>query len=161
MKPAIVSSFPILLLLLPLIGVGHSGASGPSVAPVRTRTVLDLDGDWRFSKGDFASAMLPAFDDAAWRQINVPQDWSSEGPFSAEYGSGNGYAPGGVGWYRKHFKLDTADTNKLVAVEFDGIYDHSEVWINGHYAGGRPYGYSSFECVLTPLLKFGAQENVL
>ena len=38
--------------------------------------------------------------------VNLPHDWSSEGPFSAEYGSGNGYAPGGIGWYRKHFKLD-------------------------------------------------------
>jgi beta-galactosidase len=105
--------------------------------------VLDFDGDWRFSKGDFATAMVPAFDDAAWRAVRLPHDWSSEGPFGGEYASGNGYAPGGVGWYRKHFKLQATDTNKLVAVEFDGIYDYSQVWINGHFVGGRPYGYSN------------------
>jgi beta-galactosidase len=125
------------------------------------RTVIDLDAGWRFSKGDFASAMTPTFDDTAWRQVNVPHDWSSEGPFSADYGSGNGYAPGGIGWYRKHFRLDAGDQDKLVAVEFDGVYAYSEVWINGHFVGGRPYGYSSFECVLTPLLHFGSTENVI
>ncbi len=104
---------------------------------------------------------MPEFNDSAWRQVNVPHDWSSEGPFSSEFGSGNGFAPGGVGWYRRHFRLDPADRDKRVCVEFDGVYDHSEVWINGHFVGGRPYGYSSFECALTPLLKFGTQENVL
>jgi len=131
--------------------------AGVTAAP---RKVLDFDADWRFSKGDFATAMIPGYDDSRWREVTLPHDWSSEGRFSAEFASGNGYAPGGVGWYRKHFKLDPADTNKLVAVEFDGIYDYSEVWMNGHYVGGRPYGYSSFECALTPLVRFGG-DNVL
>ncbi len=122
---------------------------------------MDLDADWRFSKGEFVQAMMPGFDDAQWRQVDLPHDWSSEGPFSPEFGSGNGYAPGGIGWYRKHFMLDAADTNKLVAVEFDGVYDHAEVWLNGRFVGGRPYGYSSFECNLTPLVRFGAADNVL
>ena len=158
MKPRTNGISPVLRLLLVLTGIGFSGASAPAGSPIRK--VLDFDGDWRFSKGDFATAMALAFDDAAWRTVNLPHDWSSEGPFSPEYASGNGYAPGGVGWYRRHFRLDAADANKLVAVEFDGIYDYSEVWLNGHFVGGRPYGYSSFECVLTPLARFGA-ENVL
>lgn len=149
------------LLLLVAATFAAAAAGAPAVPMSGARTLVDLNEDWRFSPGDFAAAMAPGFDDAAWRQVNVPHDWSSEGPFSAEYGSGNGYAPGGVGWYRKHFKLDAADTNRIVAVEFDGVYDHAEVWINGHFVGGRPYGYSSFECVLTPLVKFGAPENVL
>jgi beta-galactosidase len=128
---------------------------------VSPRTVADFDSDWRFSKGDFPPAAMPAFDDSAWRRLNLPHDWSVEGPFGPEYASGNGYAPGGIGWYRKHFRLDAAATNKIVAIEFDGIYDHSEVWINGHFVGGRPCGYSSFECDLTPHLKFGSRENVV
>jgi beta-galactosidase len=131
------------------------------VASASPRIHADWDTDWRFSKGDFAQAMMSAFNDAQWRKVNVPHDWSSEGPFGAEFGSGNGYAPGGIGWYRKHFKLDAGDTNKLVAVEFDGVYDHAEVWVNGHFVGGRPYGYSSFECPLTPLVRFGSADNVL
>ncbi len=125
------------------------------------RPYVDLDADWRFSKGDFATATTPTFDDSGWRPVNLPHDWSIEGPFGPEYGSGNGYAPGGIGWYRKHFTMEVTHRDKLVAIEFDGVYDHAEVWINGHFVGGRPYGYSSFQCDLTPLLKFGEQENVV
>ena len=125
------------------------------------RTVVDFDFDWSFSRGDFPTATMAAFDDSAWRRVNVPHDWSIEGPFSAEFGSGNGFAPGGIGWYRKHFKLDDAQRGKSAEIEFDGVYDYSEVWINGAYVGGRPYGFSSFHCDLTPYLKFGSADNVV
>src|SRR5262245_23593296 len=150
---------PILLFLAAVASTGASVALG-AATPATPRIVIDLDDDWRFSKGDFATGMVPAFDDSGWQQVSLPHDWSSEGPFSADFASGTGYAPGGIGWYRKHFKLDPSETNKLVAVEFDGVYDHAEVWLNGQFVVGRPYGYSSFECVLTPLVRFGG-ENVL
>ena len=149
----------VFLSLLVLAGSGRASASAPTAA-AGGRRVVDIDDGWRFSKGDFATAMAPGFDDAAWRPVDVPHDWSSEGPFSAEFASGNGYAPGGVGWYRRHFRLEAAEADQIVAVEFDGVYDHAEVWVNGHFVGGRPYGYSSFECVLTPVVRFGG-DNVL
>lgn len=104
---------------------------------------------------------MAAFDDSRWRTVNLPHDWSIEGPFGPEYASGSGYAPGGIGWYRKGFRLDPAAKRRIVQIEFDGVYDHSEVWINGHFVGGRPFGYASFDCDLTPHLKFGAEENVI
>jgi len=134
-------------------------AEGVPASP--PRTYVDLDADWRFNKGDSAFAAMPAFDDSGWRRVNLPHDWSIEGPFGPEFGSGNGFAPGGIAWYRRHFRLDAACKDKAVAIEFDGVYDYAEVWINGQFAGGRPYGYSSFQCELTPLLRFGEQENVV
>jgi beta-galactosidase len=125
------------------------------------RTVVDFDSDWRFSKGDFATAAMPGFDDADWRRLNVPHDWSIEGPFSADFACGTGFAPGGLGWYRKHFSLAPAQKGQHITIEFDGVYDYSEVWINGTFVGTRPYGYSSFAYDLTPYLKFGAKENVV
>ncbi len=150
--------------LLALSGAAASPqdvATSSSTPAASVRTVENFDFDWRFSKGDFPEAALPAFDDANWCRVNVPHDWSIEGPFSPDYGSGNGYAPGGLGWYRKHFQLDPAQKGRDVTIEFDGVYDYSEVWINGIFVGARPYGYSSFAYDLTPYLKFGAQENVI
>ncbi len=121
----------------------------------------DFDFDWRFSRGDFPTAMMPGFDDSTWRTVDVPHDWSIEGPFLAEYASGTGYAPGGIAWYRKHFAVDAADQNKRVVIEFDGVYHNSEVWINGQFVGRRPYGYSSFQYDLTSYLRFGEHENVV
>jgi len=137
--------------------------SGPpsSSTAVSARVVEDFDFDWRFSLGDFPTAVMPAFDDSGWRRVNVPHDWSIAGPFSADFASGNGYAPGGIGWYRKHFLLDSTLKGRRVTIEFDGVYDYSEVWINGMFVGARPYGYSSFAYDLTSYLKFGPNQNVI
>ena len=145
-----VAALTLLFALLP----------NQSTAAV-SRVTQDLDANWLFSKGDFASAMMRSFDDSVWRQVNVPHDWSSDGPFSAEYGSGNGYAPGGIGWYRKYFKIDANQKGRVVAIEFDGVYDYSEIWINGQFVGGRPYGFSSFQLDLTPFVKFGSDDNLV
>ncbi|MGH7940051.1 MAG: glycoside hydrolase family 2 TIM barrel-domain containing protein [Limisphaerales bacterium] len=131
------------------------------IVTANARGVIDFDEGWLFFKGQAATAMMPAFDDSSWRKVNLPHDWSIEGPLSPDYGSGNGYAPGGIGWYRKHFVVDSNATNKTVAVEFDGIYDNSEVWINGQFAGGRPYGFSSFRVDLTPFINFGSSDNLI
>ena len=134
---------------------------GVAAATSSARIYVDFDFDWRFSKGDSPTAVSPEFDDSGWRKVNLPHDWSIEGPFSADYASGTGYVPGGVGWYRKHFRLDPAHKGKVVAMEFDGVYNNSIVWVNGQFMGRRPYGYSSFQYDLTPHLKFGSDENVI
>jgi beta-galactosidase len=122
---------------------------------------VDFDPGWRFSLSASPMAMQSKFDDSEWRSVNVPHDWSIEGPFSPNYGSGNGYAPGGMAWYRRHFQVPDADKGKIATLELDGVYDNAEVWLNGFFVGRRPYGFESFTCDLTPLLKFGGVDNVL
>ena len=124
------------------------------------RTVEDFNFGWRFSLGDEARWAEAAFDDGAWRSLHLPHDWSIEGEFSASHPAGvnGGALPGGIGWYRKHFRTPDA---ARVAVEFDGIYMHSTVWVNGREAGGRPYGYSSFCLDITPLLNPAGADNVI
>lgn len=139
-------------VVLPLILSSLAGAAPQGDA---------FDFNWRFCKGDFPAAMMPGFDDSAWRTVHLPHDWSIEGPFGAEYASGTGYAPGGIAWYRKHFTLDAGQQDKLVVVEFDGVYQNSEVWINGQFVGRRPYGYSSFQYDVTQHLRFGDRDNVI
>jgi len=128
-------------------------------APVRER--LNFDAGWRFSKGDAPGAERTGFDDAGWRKLNLPHDWSIEGPYSAANASGTGFLPGGIGWYRKTFRLDASLAGRRIYLAFDGVYRDSDVWINGHHLGHRPYGYSSFEYELTPYLAFGATANVV
>lgn len=125
------------------------------------RVEQPLDTGWRFSKSDPGAAMNPAFDDSTWRAVRVPHDWSQDEPFRPDLGSGNGYAAGGIGWYRRSFTVDAAQRGRVARVIFDGAYDHAQVWVNGHYVGGRPYGYSSFEFELTRHLKTDGSPNVL
>jgi beta-galactosidase len=111
--------------------------------------------------GAGVSFVQPNFDDAGWQLLNLPHDWAISGPFDQNLPGETGKLPwSGSGWYRKHFRLDSADAGRRIAVEFDGAMAYASVWLNGRYAGGWPYGYSSFELDLTPYANFGG-DNVL
>lgn len=130
-------------------------------APAQSaREVLDFDWDWKFLKADAAGAQQNEFDDRTWQPVNLPHDWSIEGPYSSQWASGTGYLPGGIGWYRKTFSAQPDWKNKTVLIEFDGVYKNSEVWLNGHFLGKRPFGYIGFQYDLTDHLVFD-KPNVL
>lgn len=121
------------------------------------RRVVDFDWDWKFYLGDAEGAEAAAFDDGDWRVLDVPHDWSIEFPFTDEfsYGAEIGYLPMGVGWYRKDFTLEEGDLRKHIAITFDGVYQLSDVWINGQHLGHYPFGYNSFTYTLTPYVRAG------
>ena len=122
----------------------------------------NFDAGWRFLKGDPEDAQTVTFDDSHWRTLDLPHDWSIEGPYdkSAPSGAPCGYLPCGIGWYRKTFRAGPECQGKKVFIQFDGIYMNSDVWINGHHLGKRPYGYIGFQYDLTPYLNTD-QNNVL
>jgi beta-galactosidase len=119
-----------------------------------------MDFGWKFSLTDTVGAETPAFNDNKWRTLNLPHDWSIESAFKADAptGGGGGYLSTGIGWYRKHFSLSKIE-GKNIRIEFDGVYQNSDVWINGHLLGNYPNGYMSFSYELTPFLKKG--ENIV
>ena len=136
---------------------------GPEPAS-SARSTISFDADWRFIKGDQVNFAQANFPDNSWRSVNVPHDWSIAGPIDEKNptGLGGGFMPSGVGWYRKHFRLPADAAGRRIFVEFDGVMQNSDVWINGHHLGDRPYGYVSFRYELTDKLNFGEQgTNVL
>lgn len=126
-----------------------------------SRAVSFNDG-WRFRLADDKAMSSPGYDDSSWRQLNLPHDWAIEGDFSESNpsGTGGGALPGGVAWYRKSFTLPAADRDKMIYIDFDGVYMNSTVYINGHELGTRPYGYATFSYDITPWLKKDG-ENVI
>ncbi|WP_291529885.1 sugar-binding domain-containing protein [Bacteroides sp. UBA939] len=122
----------------------------------------DFNAGWTFRLGDEPAAANPAYDDTAWRTLTLPHDWAIEGEFSKDNpsGTGGGALPGGIGWYRKTFTVGKEDKGKRLRIDFDGVYMNSEVFINGHSLGVRPYGYVSFGYDLTPYIKWG-EKNLL
>jgi beta-galactosidase len=128
----------------------------------QTRTIADFDKGWHFHLGDVTNAENFAMNDASWHTLDLPHDWSIEGKFSKNNPATpeGGALPGGIGWYRKAFIVPAADKNKKVYIDFDGVYQKSTVWINGHKLGFRPNGYISFRYDLTPHLKFGGKNII-
>ncbi|MBE7170124.1 MAG: DUF4982 domain-containing protein [Williamsia sp.] len=137
------------LVCICLLGIALQGLSQSP-----RQTVLFTD-DWKFHKGDVPDGQIENFDDHDWRAVDLPHDWSIEGPFSQQWASGTGFLPGGIGWYRKTFQTNNLDPGKKVFIYFDGVYKNSEVWLNGHLLGRRPNGYIPFQYELTPYLQKG------
>ncbi|WP_353129367.1 sugar-binding domain-containing protein [Parapedobacter pyrenivorans] len=119
-----------------------------------------LNDDWKFHRGDLENAADIATDDAKWQAIQLPHDWSVESPLSPTLASATGYLPGGIGWYRKHLTVPETPNGKTYHIYFEGVYNRSEVFINGISLGKRPNGYISFQYDLTPYLRYG-EDNVL
>ncbi|MBA9078637.1 glycoside hydrolase family 2 TIM barrel-domain containing protein [Rufibacter quisquiliarum] len=139
---------------------GTSPARAAQPGATGTQKTIDFDFDWRFHLGEVPAAKEKTFDDRQWRKVDVPHDFSIEQDFDLNHPSGwsGAYLPGGIGWYRKTFDWKPAKDQK-VFVQFDGVYMNSDVWVNGHHLGKRPYGYISFQYDLSPYLING--QNVI
>ena len=139
-------------------GLLLAGGTGLAQAPREQKL---FDNGWRFHLGGLEQAQAPTLVDTSWREVDLPHDWSIEGPYSQKNASGTAFLPGGIGWYRKTFRLPAAMRGRKVSIRFDGVYRDSTVWINGVRLGSRPYGYSTFEYDLTPHVRFGEASNLI
>jgi beta-galactosidase len=144
------------------------------------RQTLRLDEGWLFHRGDVEAplpnenhvavymankagyargAAKPAFDDSDWRIVDLPHDWSVEGPIDRSNYLDNGFLPRGIGWYRRHFRLDDADRGKYLALQFDGVATHCTVWVNGHLLHRNFCGYTPFTLDISDVARFGDELN--
>ncbi|MDL2245273.1 DUF4982 domain-containing protein [Parabacteroides sp. OttesenSCG-928-J18] len=140
------------------------------------RKVL-FDDNWKFHRGGVANAEQPLFNDAKWRTLDLPHDWSMDpapiqregitvGPFSqlSEGGMGGadtGQTLGGEGWYRKKFTLSPNDAGKIITLYFEGVYNQSELFVNGKKIYFNPYGYTSYKVDITDYCHAPGVENTI
>ena len=85
------------------------------------------------------------FDDASWRTVSVPHDWSVELDFNASSPATyeGGYLDGGDAWYRTTVSVDKQNGRRYVLC-FDGVYMESTVYVNGQQVHKNYYGYNPF-----------------
>lgn len=145
------------------------------------REALRLTDGWRFTREDSPDFVRPDYDDRSWQSVTVPHDWAIYGPFSPENdrqnvaitqdgqtealehaGRTGGLPFVGVGWYRYDFDLyQDPVTLGDITLYIDGAMSHTEVYVNGHRAGGWPYGYNSYHLDITPYLDASKTRQVI
>jgi len=158
--------------------------AAPSPQPLKAKHPgerLSLDLGWRFHRGDvpvtpphtgdatYASTKAGAaagaaalyFNDAGWRELDLPHDFVVEGPFEETANVAQGYRPKGVAWYRRSFRLDPADQGKHLELQFDGIATEAVIWVNGNIVAHSLSGYSSTYIDITAFARFGNETNVV
>ncbi|KAA6300879.1 MAG: Beta-galactosidase BoGH2A, partial [Candidatus Ordinivivax streblomastigis] len=145
-----VCIFGLLFLSLP--------ANGQQV-----RKIVSIDKGWKFQLGEVNNGQLSTFDDSNWRIMDVPHDWSIEGDYDQNHTTkrGGGYLPAGIGWYRKAIVVPKSDAGKRIFIEFGGVMANSDVWINGHLLGHRPFGYLPLLYDMTDYLSFDGKPNTI
>lgn len=125
-----------------------------------------------FSKSGAArgTAIETGFNDSSWRVVDLPHDWAVELPFVQSSDSdveSHGFKPVGglypatsIGWYRKKFTANAADSGQRFQLQFDGIFRNAMIWVNGFFVGNNMSGYSGASYDITDIINF-KRENVI
>jgi beta-galactosidase/beta-glucuronidase len=143
----------LLLAILPLFAFS-------AAAQVSFGNAQKINDHWKFQLSDEPNASSKQYDDAQWQSVDLPHDWSVKQQLSPTYASSMGYLPGGIAWYRKTLDIPQNKQGEKVYLYFEGVYNRSEVYINGHLLGKRPNGYISFMYDITPYITYD-QANVI
>ncbi|HEY2512855.1 MAG TPA: beta galactosidase jelly roll domain-containing protein [Polyangiaceae bacterium] len=145
---------------------GGSVVVTPS-APPNHRVLRNLNYDWRFSATDTPTAKDPAYDDSKWNPVSLPHTWNDVDTFQLWINCVNG--PTGCksnspkelkGWYRKHFTADPSWQGRKVYLEFEGVRNAAEFWVNGTWIGRHENQIGPAGLDVTDAVKFGA-DNVI
>lgn len=150
---------PIQRLSL-VLAFWFAGCSAPKDGTI----VEDFNFGWEFSLANSGAELtdIPT-DQKAWREVRLPHDWSIEEGYTQEMTAGsNAFLPGGIGWYRKSFKLssDLKDRENLL-INFDGVYNNSKVWVNGEYLGESVNGYLDFRYDLDEVINRDGENEIV
>ncbi|MGE8422455.1 MAG: sugar-binding domain-containing protein, partial [Sphingobacterium siyangense] len=145
-----------LSVLAVSIGMGISGL----YAQAGFGEAEAINSDWRFHLGDIEGQASAETKRGAWQQVRLPHDWGVKYPLSPSLASATGYLPGGIGWYQKQLLIPMADQGKKIFIYFEGVYNRSEVFVNGKSVGKRPNGYISFSYDITSYIEFGKENTI-
>jgi beta-galactosidase len=123
------------------------------VQPIRTS--YNFNPGWKLATGNIAGAEAAVFDDRLWKAITLPHAWNEDEAFKKAIED----LSTGICWYRKHFKVPAADSSKKIFLEFEGIRQAGEFYLNGKYIGRHENGVMAFGFDITGLIN--DQDNVL
>lgn len=118
------------------------------------RKKYNFNSDWLLSVGDMPEAIAVSFDDSAWKRVTLPRAFNEDEAFLREIHSHSDT----VMWYRKHFKVTDLKGRKAF-LEFEGVRQAADVYVNGCPVGGSENGAMAFGFDITPYLRKG--DNVI
>ncbi len=117
----------------------------------RQREKLNFNADWRLLVGDMSEASKPKYDDSQWQQVTLPYAFNGDEAFRRDIVD----LTDTICWYRKSFTLSEADVAGKVFIEFEGVRQGADVFLNGQKVGFSDNGVMAFGFDLTPYAKAG------
>ncbi|HEY2881583.1 MAG TPA: beta galactosidase jelly roll domain-containing protein, partial [Pirellulales bacterium] len=136
--------------------------------PASPRTTYNFNLDWKFTKPPQPAETIPDFeaanfDDSKWQAVSTPHSFNETDTFRTIISHGGGDRGGykGLAFYRKHFKLPAAAQGSKVFLEFEGMRQAGQIFVNGKQVGLSENGVTAYGVDITNDVHFGDQENVL
>lgn len=120
------------------------------------RTQYNFNSSWKVFVGDVKEAANPGFDDSRWKPVTLPYAWNENEAFKKDIVD----LSTGIAWYRKKFKLPASAKGHKVFLEFEGIRQAGDFYLNGQHIGLHENGVTSFGFDVTEIVKYEG-ENVL
>ncbi len=158
-----------IVLIFLLAAAAAQGSEAP-------RQITSLDEGWKFHRGEISGVLNkapdggnlvptqeflgPGYNDVSWQTVNVPHDYVVEGKIDPKADEQHGYLPVEASWYRKTISIPASDKGRRLWLEFDGVYRDSQMWLNGHFLGRHPSGYTTFNYDVSNIAKPGS-DNLL
>ena len=119
------------------------------------RKKYNFNSEWKLRIGDFPKAKDTKFDDSKWKQVTLPHAFNEDEAFKLSIEQLTDTVVG----YRKSFQIPELKSNQKVFVEFEGVRQRGDFYLNGHYLGRHENGVMAVGFDLTPHIKEG--ENVI
>ncbi|SEG31551.1 beta-galactosidase [Bryocella elongata] len=143
----------------PVLEAGDSAGYAPPASP---REMFNFNIDWRFLREDVDGAEEMTFDDAKWTTVTTPHTWNDVDSYRTiiSHSGGDKGTYKGVGWYRKHFVLPQTMAGKHLYLEFEGMRQAGDIYLNGKAIGLYENGITAYGLDITDGVKLG-EENVL
>ena len=141
----------------------ESSSQSAYTPPASERAEYSFDIGWRFIREDVAGAEKPAFDDAAWSVVSTPHTYNDTDTFNRiiSHGGGQVGAYMGPAWYRKRFTLPPEAKGRKIFLEFEGMRQAGQIFLNGAPVGLSENGVTAYGLDITKGVLFDGKENVL
>lgn len=141
--------------VITIVQTAPAAAHDASTVVASPRATYNLNPGWRTTTGDVAGAERPEFDDAKWQTVTLPNAFNEKEAFARDIRE----LSTGIIWYRKHIMLPAGAEKGKAFLEFEGVRQAAEVWVNGRPVVLSEHGVISFGADITPMLRPG--DNVI
>lgn len=154
MKAHILESVIFTVLLLFIFARPLSANDNP---PSSKRMKFSFNSDWKVIVDDPKCAESAGFDDSSWKKVTLPYAWNEDEAFKVDIQ----HLSTGIAWYRKSFKIPAVHIGQKVFLEFEGIRQAGDFYLNGQFVGRHENGVMAFGFDITKLVKFAPGVNML
>jgi beta-galactosidase len=143
------------LSVLLMIGLSGFISAGAQSLPT-PRANYNFNPGWKLYAGDTTGAENPEFNDSNWKNVTLPHAFNEDDAFKKDIHD----LSVGISWYRKKFRVPAGSAGKKLFLEFEGIRQAGQFYLNGKPIGLSENGIMAFGFDITGLVNLDGDNEI-